>query len=154
MGLFDWGKKKAGSVKDTGKKVIGTDDIKNNAVFIKDMATKLLNPKEAIKNARKETFLEAQKRLNITDIDIIKNYKNNVYSFYISLAFGLVCVGLLVSNLVNFNFMGILTSSSILAVCLAHSFKFSFRAFQLKHQKLCSVKDWASRSSEWFPSIK
>ncbi len=153
MGIFDWTKKKSASVKETGKKVIGTEDIKNNAVFIGDMAKKLLNPKEVLKDAKQETFLEAKKRLQINEIDLIKNYTNYSRAFYASVLGCMVCLFVLTTNIVNFNILGVAASLSILAVCLANAFKFSFRAFQIKHQKLCPVKDWLDRPGEWFPKI-
>lgn len=153
MGIFDWTKKKASDAKETGKKVIAAEEIKENAVFIGEMAKKLLNPKEVLKDAKQETFLEAKKRLSISEIDLIKNYTNYSRAFYASLIGGMVCLFVLSMNLVNFNIMGIAASLSILAVCAANAFKFSFRAFQIKHQKLCPVKDWLDRPGEWFPKI-
>lgn len=154
MGLFDWTKKKATDTVETGKKFVGTEEIKNNAVFIKDMATKLLNPKESLKGAKKETFIDAKNRLHINELDIIRVYKNNAYSFYISLIFAFVCIYVIAHNsFISFSFMGMLSGFSILLVCLAQCFRFSFRAFQIRHQKLCSPSDWLKRPSEWLPTF-
>lgn len=153
MGLFDWAKKKGSSAAEEGKKYLAVEEIKKNASFIQSMAKILFNPKETIKNSKKETFLEAKKRLNLSEVDLIRVYKNNVWSFYISLIFGFICLFLLLTNIFKFNFIGFFTSLSVLLLCLVQCFKFSFRAFQIRHQKLCPVGDWTKRPSEWFPTI-
>jgi hypothetical protein len=153
MGLFDWTKKKGESVAQEGKKYIAADEIKKNASYISQMAKILFNPKETTKNAKQETFLDAQKRLNVSQTDLIKVYKNNVYSFYISIVFSFICLFLVFFNLLNFSILGLISSFSILLLCLVQCFKFSFRAFQIRHQKLCPVSDWTKRPGEWFPTI-
>lgn len=153
MGLFDWAKKKGSTVKDEGKKILATDEIKKNASFIGSMAKVLFSPKETLKNAKQETFLEAKQRLQLNDVDLIKVYKNNVWSFYLSLFFALVCLFVTLINVFNFNLLGLFSGLSILILCLVQCFKFSFRAFQIRHQKLCPVGDWTKRPSEWFPTI-
>ncbi len=153
MGLFDWTKKKGEDLAKEGKKYIAAEEIKKNASYISDMAKILFNPKESLKHAKKETFLDAQKRLNISQSDLIKVYKNNVYSFYISVFFSIVCLFLVFLNILNFNILGLTSSFSILLICLVQCFKFSFRAFQIRHQKLCPVSDWTKRPGEWFPTI-
>ena len=150
--MFVWIKKKGLNSVDYGKKVIATDEIKKNASDIKDMASILLKP---TKSTKTETFTDAKKRLNINDIELIKIYKNYVYSFYVSLGFGFICFALLMKYLfMDNNIMGGIATLSILCICLANSFRFSFRAFQIKHQKLCTVKEWFDRGNEWFPSFK
>ncbi len=153
MGLFDWAKKKGSNAKEESKKLLGTEEIKKNASFIASMAKVLFNPKETTKNAKQETFMEAKKRLNINEADLIKVYKNHVWSFYLSLLFALFCLFVLLINVFSFNFVGIFSSLAILLVCLSQCFKFSFRAFQIRHQKLCPVSDWTKRPAEWFPTI-
>ena len=61
---------------------------------------------------------------------------------------------LLLDLFMDNNIMGGIATLSILCICLANSFRFSFRAFQIKHQKLCTVKEWFDRGNEWFPSFK
>lgn len=153
MGLFDWIGKKKDDVKEEGKRLVGAEEIKKNASFMYSMGKILFNPKEATKNAKRETFLEAKKRLNINENDILQVYKNNVISFYISLLFGLICLFLIFFNAFNLNILGFATSLSIFLICLTQCFKFSFRSFQIRHQKLCSVSDWAKRPGDWFPTI-
>lgn len=151
--MFEWIKKKGTTSVDYGKKILSTDEIKKNATDIKDMASVLLQ--HNLKNTKTETFNDAKKRLNVNDVELIKVYKNYVYSFYISLAFGIICFTLLMKYLfIDNNIMGGIATLSILCICLANSFRFSFRAFQIKHQKLCTVKEWFDRGNEWFPSFK
>lgn len=154
MGLFNWAKTKTGNVKDLSKKVVGTDEIKDSSNYIAQMANILLNPKNATKNAKKETFSQAKERLKVTDLEIITNYKNMVYGFYISLFFASICFfGMLYNLFVQKSIFSAFSMLAILTVCLANCFKFSFRAFQIKHQKLCAVKDWWDRAGEWFPKF-
>jgi len=154
MGFFSWTKRKAYDAKSYGEKIVGAEEIRRNYDYIVQMAKIVLSPKYAKEYSRKETFLEAQKRLNVSDADIVKNHRNMVYGFYVSLFFGIVCFLIVIYNLFFLkNLLGALTSLSILAVCLANSFRYSFRAFQIKHKKLCSVKEWWDRADEWFPKL-
>ncbi len=154
MGLFDWTKRKSKENLDYGKKILGTEQIKETSSYIREAAKQVLSPKEQIKNAKKETFIEAKQRLRVSDADIVINYRNMVYGFYIALFFSLFCFGIVIYNLfVEMNLLGALSSIAILLVCLSNCFRFSFRAFQIKHQKLCSVNDWWNRATEWFPKL-
>jgi len=154
MGIFNWAKKKGENAKDFGEKIVGAEDIKGSYSDISKMAKILLSPKDAIENARKETFLQAKERLKVNDIQIKLNYKNMVYGFYISFAFSIFCFFSMLYNLfIHKSILSSLTMLAIFAMCLANSFKYSFRAFQIKHQKLCSVNEWWERAGEWFPKF-
>ena len=154
MGLFAWIKTKSKDNVDFGRKVSGIDDIKKTSTLISDVAKGLLNPKQTIEKSKKESFSQAKERLNVSDAEIIMNYRNIVYSFYVSIAFALICFLAIVYNLfIAVKIVPALSALAILAVCLGNAFKFSFRAFQIKHQKLCSVKDWWDRATEWFPKL-
>ena len=151
--MFGWLKKRGIKSVHYSKKVIAAEEIKKNALDIKDMASVLLNPN--VPESKKESFNEAKRRLNVNDLELIQVYKNYVYSFYVSLGFGFICFALLMKYLfMDNNIMGGIATLSILCICLANSFRFSFRAFQIKHQKLCTVKEWFDRGNEWFPSLK
>jgi hypothetical protein len=77
-----------------------------------------------------------------------------VYGFYTSLFFTLMCFsGILYNLFIQKSILSALTMSAILSLCLANCFKFSFRAFQIRHQKLCSAKEWWDRAGEWFPKL-
>jgi hypothetical protein len=153
MGIFNWSKKKGTDAVDYGKKIVGADDIKESFSYIKQMA-QIINPKNAIKNAKKETFLQAKERLKVTDLEIIANYRNMVYGFYISFFFALICfLGIIYNLFIQKSIFSALSMLAVLSICLANCFKFSFRSFQIKHQKLCAVKDWWERAGEWFPKL-
>ncbi|MBY4717569.1 hypothetical protein [Ralstonia mannitolilytica] len=131
------------------------EQVKETAVDIKGMWVQTLSPNEAIRNARQETFQEAKARLGLTEIDLIQNYRSNAFIFYISLFFTATCFfGATYYLFVKHNLLSALAMLSIMLLCLANSFKYSFRAFQIKHRKLCSVKEWWIRENEWFPKIK
>lgn len=153
--MFGWLKKKGQDSADFGKKVVGADEIKKSVENIKDMAGTVLSPKKLIQNAKTESFVEARMRLKITDEDLLKNYRNFAYCFYASLFFAILCFIFTAYNLFfKQQIVSSLATLAIFLLCMANCFKFSFRSFQIKHQKLSSVKDWWERSSEWFPSIK
>ncbi|MCW5156329.1 hypothetical protein [Burkholderia cenocepacia] len=119
------------------------------------IAVNTLSPKETIRNSRQETFQEAMTRLGLTEIDLIQNYRSNAFIFYISLFFTATCfLGATYYLFVKHNLLPALAMLSIMLLCLANSFKYSFRAFQIKHRKLCSVKEWWIRENEWFPKIQ
>lgn len=154
MGLGNWIKNKGTDSKEYVKKTINYEEVKETGGNIKEMASTLLSPKEMLRNAKRETFQEAKMRLGVTDLDLKQNYKNYSYIFYISIIFSLICFLFSLYYLfIERTLMGALAMIAIMLLCLANSFKFSFRAFQIKHQKLCSVKDWWDRANEWFPKI-
>jgi hypothetical protein len=63
MGIFNWTKKKSGEAVDYGKKVVGTEDIKESFVYIKQMA-KILDPRNAAKNSKKEFLRQHPELIN------------------------------------------------------------------------------------------
>lgn len=154
MGIKSWFKKRKEKEVDGFKDNVNYEEVKGTASEIKKMATTILSPKETIKNARTETFQQAQMRLHVNDAQLIQNYKNYAYICYISLIFALFCFSFAVYYLfVIKSIISALAMISILLLCLSNAFKYSFRAFQIKHQKLCSVSDWWNRASEWLPKL-
>lgn len=152
--MFQWLKKKGSNTADFGKKVVGSEEIRKSFEEVKGMAKVVLSPKQQIENAKTESFVDARSRLHVTDEDLIRNYRNYVYCFYISLLFAVICFFALIYNLfINHAIVSSLAMLAIFLLCLANSFKFSFRSFQIKHQKLCSVQEWWVRSQEWFPKL-
>lgn len=157
--MFKWikkgGKNVSGNMVDGGKSLLGAESIIETSNEIKNMAKKVLSPKDTIKNARKETFKEALSRQNVSDLELIQIYKNYVYIFYISVVFSVMLFVLLLYKL--FIQQQVFISFSILVFlvfCLASCFKYSFRSFQIKHQKLCSIMEWWNRPNDWFPPFK
>lgn len=157
--MFKWLKKGSKNISenvvDAGKNLVGTESISTTANEIKNMASNVLSPKETLKNARKETFKEAMARQKVSDVDLLQIYKNYSLVFYINIVFSVLLFVFLIYKL--FFKQEMLISISLLVFtcfCLVNAFKFSFRTFQIKHQKLCSVKEWWDRPSEWFPTLK
>lgn len=157
--MFKWIKNKVGSsinnTKLTSEKLIGVDRIKESSNEIKNMSKHILTPNELIKNAKVESFSEAMKRLGVKDDNLILNYKNFTYICYSSLFFSLVSFSFIFYQLfIKQSLLSSIPGFAILIFCLANAFKFSFRAFQIKHQKLCTVKEWYERTEEWIPKLK
>lgn len=145
-------KKKKEKIKfEDTRKFLSTDQIVKNHNEIKDMASNILSPKSKIKNARTENFQQAMERQGINNADLLQIYKNYVLAFYISFIAGTFSI------LYGFHLFvsgdGLITTLSCTAMgifCYSNGFKFSFRSFQIKYQKLCSVQDYWKRK-EIFP---
>lgn len=156
--MFKWVKSGTKNVSenivDGGKSLLGTESIAEASYEIKNMAKKVLSPKDMLKNAKKETFKDAIFRQGVSEVDLMQIYKNYTYVFYSSVLFAVILFAFLIYKL--FFKHEILISVSLLVFfvfCLANAFKFSFRSFQIKHQKLCGVKEWWDRPNEWFPPL-
>jgi RsiW-degrading membrane proteinase PrsW (M82 family) len=150
--MFGWVKKGSQSVVESGKELIGTESLIESGREVKNAAKQILSPSEKIKNAKKETFKEAMLRQGISEIDLAQIYKNYCQIVYISIIMGLFLLGFVFYSLfVKHQIISAISGLVFLGFCLANSFKFSFRSFQIKHQKLCSVKEWYDRPNEWIP---
>lgn len=140
--------KVVGSVKDTGKAIMPIQEIQAGSNIIGSFF-KTLKPKQG----RVETYNQARVRLGVSNEDIMKNHENFVFVFYISLFLGLGCIGLIIKYaFFDHTIMGVLSSSSILLVCLANAFKHSFRAYQIKIKSLCSIKEYI-QGKDYFPTF-
>lgn len=154
------GEEKDGFFKRRGKSIkkgfqdnINYEELKSTTGLIKDMAGQAFSPRQQIENAKIENFEAAIKARGLTDFDLISIHKNYTIICYVSLFFCAVCLIFLVySMLTTFSLLTCLSLISIFAVCLANAFKFSFRAFQIKHRKLCSVKDFINKK-EFLPTL-
>jgi len=154
MSLGDWLRQKGKKSAENVKSNFNYSEVKQTSGEIKDMATAVLSPKEQIKKSKKETFQEAKIRLGVSDLDLVQNYRNYAYICYASLFFACICfIFSLYYLFFTHALFNAVTIIAVMVFCLANSFKFSFRAFQIKHQKLCSVKEWWDRAGEWFPKL-
>jgi hypothetical protein len=152
--MFSWIKRRASKGVNYGKKAVNYEQVKDNTETIKSMASSILSPKKTIENARQEKFSQARDRLGVSEADLIRIYKNYATMCYISLVFTALCfLGTLYNLFIAQKVMASTAMLALMAVCLMNSFKFSFRAFQIKHQKLCSVQEWWNRSNEWLPKL-
>lgn len=150
--IKQWFSSRSTAVADKAKKFAGYEDIRKLSTETKEIAGTVLSPKKAIASARKESFKEAMKRLGVTEADLEKNYKNFAWLCWISLGFAVFLLSLATYCFVQFNLLQAFAGLSIASYCIASAFKFSFRAFQIRHQNLCSVKTWYDRKSEWLPN--
>lgn len=131
-------------------KIVGVTHIKETTNWIIEMGKVAFIPK---KSERAETFNQAQARLGVTNEDIAKVYKNYSISFYISVLCAFFCIGGAIHYYTEGTFIGVVSMLSIMSVCLANSFRFSFRAYQIKHRTLCSPNEWYANKKEWLPTI-
>jgi len=150
--MFGWVKKGSQSVVDSGKQLLGTESLIESGKEVKEAAKNILSPAEKLKNARKETFKEAILRQGINEIDLAQIYKNYSQIVYISIFMFVLLLGFVFYSLFFKNqIMSAISGLVFCCFCLVNAFKYSFRSFQIKHQKLCSVKEWYDRPNEWIP---
>lgn len=150
--LKQWFGKKSSALTDKAKKFTGYEDTKKFSTDTKEIAGTLLSPKKAIASARNETFNEAMKRLGVNEEDLKMNYRNFAWLCWISLAFAVFLISLATYCVTQGSSLQGLAGLSIASFCLASAFKYSFRAFQIRHQNLCSVKTWYERKPDWLPN--
>lgn len=146
-------KRRTDKFKKGVKDNINYEELKSTTGVIKDLASDAFSPKNLIKNAKVENFEKAIADRGLTDFDLISLYKNYSMIFYISIVAMAICFGFSIYlSLVNFSILMLGSLLSIMLVCGANAFKFSFRAFQIKHRKLCSVSDYLAKK-EFFPEF-
>lgn len=152
--IKDWFKKRTQKNIAVAKDIVGAEQIKASALNIKELGQKLLSPKYMIENAHNESFQEAVQRLGLNQIDILKSYKNAAYNFYINLFSAIISLSIILYTLfVQKNILWSIPMISILFVFFANLFRYSFRAYQIKHQQLCSVQSWWNHAEDWFPNL-
>lgn len=131
--------------------IFSVSSIKNNQKIINEMVTSL-KPTNNVDND--ETYEDALKRLEVTDKDVLQNYKNFVYSLYISMAFSLFCfIGALGELFIKKEFLIGVSFLVFMVLCLINAFRFSYRALQIKRKEFCSAKEWWESPNDWFPAI-
>lgn len=131
--------------------IFSVSSIKNNQKIINEMVTSL-KPTNNVDND--ESYEDALKRLEVTDKDVLQNYKNFVYSLYISMAFSLFCfIGALGELFINKEFLIGVSFLVFMVLCLINAFRFSYRALQIKRKEFCSAKEWWESPNDWFPAI-
>jgi len=152
--MLNWVRARLAKGQSFSKSVSNAEEIKKHSAGIADLATSLMSPKKILKNAKVETFEAAQNRLMVTEGEILQVYKNYVISFYISFFCACVCfVGFLYYAFFMTSIIPALSMMAIFTLCIINAFRFSFRAFQIKHKKLCSVNEWWESASDWFPKM-
>lgn len=150
--IKQWIANRSTSVVNSAKKFTAYEDTKQFSTATKEIASTLLSPKKAIANARHESFKEAMKRLGVNEDDLKMNYRNFAWLCYISLGFAVFLLTLATYSFMHASLLQALAGLSIATFCLASAFKYSFRAFQIKHQNLCDVKTWYGRKHDWLPN--
>lgn len=112
------------------------------------------NIKKIKENARVETYEKAKIRLNVNESDIDTNHMIFCVVFNIMLVF---LTGLIIAGLV-YMYQGHIIQSlecfSISSLCFSCAFTFSFRAYQIRIRKLCSVKEYMESPSNWIPPFR
>lgn len=148
-------KNRIGKVRNYAKEVTQLDYVKEqNKEILKTAKKVYLGSNDLIKSANVENFEEAKKRLNVDAVDIMEKRKEMAIQFYVYFALSILIFFLIIYFLFfQKSFMSALIAMSVLGICLANCFKYSFRSFQLKIEKLCPVSDWVANKDEWFPEL-
>lgn len=144
--------KQATGIKTATIRLTNYEVNKNVIDETKSYAYYLLHPEIEIENSVTETFLEAKKRLNVTDDDLRLNYVNFAWITLMSLTASVICFVFLLIGIMKSNLPQILVTSAMMLYFLASSFKYSFRAMQIKKQKLISASEWWRNMNEWTPN--
>jgi intracellular multiplication protein IcmV len=150
--IGEWFAKRGQAATDKTKKIVAFEATKQFTNDTREIAATMLNPSKAIAEARIEKFTEAVKRLGVTEDDLKNNYKNFAWLCWISLSFAVFSLSIGIFFTFHASLLQGVAMVSIAAFSLANAFKFSYRAFQIRHQKLCGVKPWLQRSKEWLPN--
>lgn len=154
--MFGWVKDKGKSIYDTGKKVIGTEEIKNNFNYIKEAGSILIRRPEQSKLIKadskiKKTFTEYVREENITEEQLVVMSRNATIAYYIATLGTIMCV--------IFAFLSFMMGKSILdmimqfATCFAIgsllfvcSLRFAFDSYQIRKKELMSFREFLSKN--------
>ncbi len=105
----------------------------------------------AKKEVREETFEQAKARLGVSDSDIKAVQKNYSIIAWMFVFFGMVCFVQAIYFLFFAHSITKALPGSVFTVFFSLvAFKYSFRVFQIKNKKLCSVKEFLY-SGEFLP---
>lgn len=135
-------------------KSLDVKPVKDGMQLIKTYTATILDQTKNEQTAKSLSFEEAMRKYGYTDELLIANYKNCVYSSYISFFAALLALVFLIGYLfVSKAFLGVITSIGVLVPFTAMFVKFSFMAYAIKHRKLHCFGDWAKQPKEWFQSL-
>ena len=125
---------------------VGLNNIKNNAVLIKDLSkSTFTQPYSGGGNTpKKETFAQAMRRLNITEAGLQKRIKS---STHVILFCGILFFPMLIYTVYMFQSNFYLSSFVCLmltALLGAYCFREHFNRYQMRQRRLgCTVSEWA-----------
>lgn len=155
MGLFNLLGRKKDKIVGSSKKMLGFEEMKKNHNYISGIAKETLNPYSVKqREIRNETFENAYNRLGIDEETLGKVYSNYVLKFYISIAFIMILIAIIVNGLLAKEFLTLFSSIGVACVIISQAISGSFRASQINKRELITFKEWYSDSENWFPSIK
>lgn len=153
MAVKEYVSKKVSNLTRYGKNVTNFDYLKEQNKDLKDVALKVFSTKNILKNAKKETFVNAQKRLGLKEIDMLEVYRAMSINFYTYLIISFILFFIALYTLFIAKLaVATVVVLTIIGISLANCFRYSFRAFQVKNRKLCPVLDWY-KSGEYLPDI-
>lgn len=90
-----------------------------------------------------ETFDEAQKRLNLSEADLISRRKALYRTSLLMLVFALFFLGYAIYHFMLLQMLGGWLSLVVMLIALVLAFRYHFWYFQIKERKLgCSIQEW------------
>lgn len=116
------------------------DRIKDFALYFISSVKKMFvpQPKEA-----NETFKAAQKRLKISNEDLLKEQKGLFRLSLIMLNFSVIIFCYAFYQVIYGSFLAFIVSLVVVAIGLTLAFRYHFWYYQIKNKKLgCSVHEW------------
>lgn len=141
-------------IANAGKKMTGWDSVYSGYKFIEGMTVTLWRAtrKDYYKPSH-ESFAEAYARHGLDEKTFKKIYRNFVLNCWISGAFALFGMGLTAYNAGAGEHLTAIYGIAFTGLCLANAFRYSYRAFQLRHREFLSVSDWKNAPQEWIPTL-
>ena len=117
---------------------------KSSTLYLTDGIKKFLIPQ---KHTATESFKAAQKRLELTDSDIIKRQEGLLRLCILMLLFSFSMFFYTIYLLYYFQIKAFIVSFVVMMLGLTLAFRYHFWYFQIEHRKLgCSVKEWFKTS--------
>ena len=94
-----------------------------------------------------ETFAAAQKRLNLTDHDLLVRQKGLLRVSLLMAVFSILLFIYVIYNFYYFNLKAGIVSIVVMLIAAVLAFRYNFWYFQNKERKLgCSVREWYKKS--------
>lgn len=112
------------------------------------------NVKKIKENSRVETYEQAKLRRGVSEADLDRNYRNFVIISYISIIVSIVSLGFLPYNILLGRYLPSCAWFFVFCWFGANSFKYSFRAYQIRFRKLCSCSEFLNDKENWISPFR
>lgn len=116
------------------------DRLKSFTLYLLQGIKKLFVPQRPTES---ESFEAAQKRLNLTEQDLLKRQKGLLRVSIFMLLFAIFFFGYAIYHFIYLQLLGGILSLVVMTIALVLAFRYHFWYFQIKKRKLgCSIHEW------------